>query len=135
LVGACGSSNGNGDEMAEFAGTYAVIETFRDQTGTQCGNPPGIEDNTVRMAVDKNTLEAVFTNRWGTLNGQIQPDRTFIVSGSLSAGESLSCTGTFTKGAGAADGGGDLFTFVGLMRDIRQGCTRQFDLEGEKRVP
>ena len=126
LGGACGVPDDNVVDLTPYAGRFSVTETFFQHTGSQCPDPPTEPVyNGVDIDIDKNVFGAEFDFRWGKLvGGEIHEETQFLASrGQLD--DRIEFSGDYT----------DEDNFTAIMKDIRQGCTRIFDLVGVRVAP
>lgn len=126
LAGACGGPDDNNVDLTPYAGRFDVTETVFKFDGNQCPEPPTDPVyNIVDIEIDKNEFGAEFDIRWGALvGGEIHEDTNFLASrGQLD--DRIEFTGEYS----------DEDNFSAIMRDIRQGCTRTFELVGVRETP
>jgi len=126
LAGACGGPDDNDVDLTPYAGRFAVTEDWRRDDGTQCSAPPtDTVYNGVQIKIERNVFGAEFDERWGDLaGGEIHEDTNFLATrGQLD--DRIEFTGEYS----------DEDNFSAIMRDIRQGCTRTFDLVGVRETP
>ena len=127
LGGACGAPDDNDVDLTPYAGRFDVTEDWRlDEVDTQCSDPPtDTVYNRVTIKIDKNVFGAEFDDRWGDLvGGEIHEETQFLASrGQLD--DRIEFSGDYI----------DVDNFTAIMRDIRQGCTRIFDLVGVRVAP
>jgi hypothetical protein len=123
---ACGAPDDNDVDLTPYAGRFDVTEDWRLDEGTQCSNPPtDTVYNAVRITVDRNVFGAKFDDRWGELSGgEIHEDTRFLASRGQ-ADDRIEFSGDYV----------DEDNFSAIMRDIRQGCARTFDLVGVRTSP
>jgi hypothetical protein len=126
LAGACGGPEDNDVDLTPYAGRFDVTETFFNNSGTQCPDPPTDPAyNIVRIKIEQNVFGAEFDDRWGDLaGGEIHENTSFLASRGQSD-DRIEFTGEYS----------DKDNFAAIMRDIRQGCTRTFDLVGVREAP
>ncbi|RLB56778.1 MAG: hypothetical protein DRI34_08615 [Deltaproteobacteria bacterium] len=125
LAGGCGSGEGSAaDDLERYAGSYQVVETFDRQEGNGCAPAPGNPtENSVIINISGNQFEAVFTDRWGRLVGQVQEEASFLaVDTGSDVNLSLQFSGRFDS----------LTAFSGTIKESRQGCSRWFQLAGSR---
>jgi hypothetical protein len=119
----CGASNGDGQELAPYAGRFSVIETFNHQDGSSCPPPAQSYENEVEILIDKSDLEARFQTRWPRLYGEILADLSFrATDNDNDPSQAFEITGKY------ADENG----FSGSMKEVWQGCTRWTDLLSDR---
>jgi hypothetical protein len=123
---ACGGPVDNDVDLTPYAGRFDVTEDWRLDTGTGCSDPPtNTVYNGVRIKIEKNVFGAVFDDRWGDLaGGEIHEDTKFLASRGQ-VDDRIEFTGEYA----------DEDNFSAIMRDVRQGCTRTFDLVGVRATP
>lgn len=126
LAGACGGPEENDVDLTPYAGRFDVTETVFKFDGNQCPEPPTDPVyNGVNIEIDKNVFGAEFDVRWGDLvGGEIFEDTSFLATRSQLE-DRIEFTGDYT----------DTDNFLAIIRDIRQGCTRTFDLVGVRAAP
>jgi hypothetical protein len=126
LAGGCGGPEDNDVDLTPYAGRFDVTENWRLDEGTQCSNPPTDPVyNGVRIKIERNVFGAEFDDRWGELaGGEIHEDTNFLASRGQQD-DRIEFTGDYS----------DEDNFEAIMRDIRQGCTRTFDLVGVRAGP
>ena len=126
LICACGAPDDNDVDLTRYAGRFDVTEDWRLDEGTGCSNPPGDPIyNGVRIKIDRNVFGAEFDDRWGDLaGGEIHEDTNFLASRGQ-VDDRIEFTGEYS----------DKDNFSAIMRDIRQGCKRTFDLVGVRTAP
>jgi len=126
MVAAAGCGGGDDDNpLARYAGVYDVTEAFAGDVGTGCpAEPTEVAENTITVKVDGNELEAVFSDRWDVMRGEIREDGTFLASGKLGPEQTLRLSGSFTEDTIAAN-----------LDHVRSStCTRRFDVSGSRRA-
>ena len=126
LGGGCGGPDDNDVDLTPYAGRFNVTETFFKNDGTQCPEPPTDPVyNGVTIKIDRNVFGAEFDDRWGDLvGGEIHENTSFLASRGVPT-DRVEFTGEYS----------DLDNFSAIIRDIRQGCTRTFDLVGVRAAP
>ena len=126
LAGGCGAPDDNDVDLTPYAGRFDVTETWRMDEGTQCSNPPTDPVyNGVRIKIERNVFGAEFDDRWGDMpGGEIHENTSFLTSRGVQD-DRIEFTGDYS----------DKDNFEAIMRDIRQGCTRTFDLVGVRSGP
>ena len=126
LACACGPLEDNDVDLTPYAGRFDVVETFFDDTGNLCPDPPTEPRyNIVTIDIDKNKFSAEFYERWRSLvGGTIFEDKRFEATRSELDNR--------VEFVGAYD---DEDNFSAIMRDIQQDCTRTFDLVGARVLP
>lgn len=120
---ACGGDDQD-NPLGRYAGVYDVTEAFAGDVGTGCpAEPTEVAENTITVKVDGNELEAVFSDRWDVMRGEIREDATFLASGNLGPEQTLRLSGSFT-----AD------TITATLDHVRSStCTRRYDVSGSRR--
>jgi len=125
VIGSCGASEDNGDDLTIYAGRFSVVETFKDQNGSGCPPEQGPYENGVEIKIKKNQFEADFDTRWGIMLGQIEEEGQFLAVDNLGQpDEEFQLTGQFVDPNG----------FAGTIREVWQGCTRLTNLLAERVV-
>ena len=127
LVAACGGPDDNDVDLTPYAGRFTVTEDWnRDEVDIQCSDPPTETFyNGVRIKIEGNVFGAEFDERWGDLaGGEIHEDTNFLATRGQQDGR-IEFTGEYS----------DEDNFSAIMRDIRQGCTRIFDVVGIREAP
>ena len=126
LAGACGGPDDNDVDLTPYAGRFDVTETFFKNDGTQCPEPPTDPVyNGVDIDIERNEFGAEFDIRWGDLvGGEIHENTSFLASRGQSD-DRIEFTGEYS----------DKDNFSAIIRDIRQGCTRTFDVVGVREAP
>jgi hypothetical protein len=126
LAGACGGPDDNDVDLTPYAGRFDVTETYFNHVGTQCPDPPTDPVyNGVRIKIERNVFGAEFDDRWGDLaGGEIHESTSFLASRGV-PNDRIEFTGEYS----------DEDNFSAIIRDIRQGCTRTFDLVGVRELP
>jgi hypothetical protein len=123
---ACGGPVDNDVDLTPYAGRFDVTEDWRLDAGTGCSSPPtDTVYNGVRIKIERNIFGAEFDDRWGDLaGGEIHEDTNFLASRGQ-VDDRIEFTGEYA----------DEDNFSAIMRDVRQGCTRTFDLVGVRATP
>lgn len=126
LFWACGGPDDGKVDLTPYAGRFDVTEDWRMDDGTQCFNPPtDTVYNRVTIKIEKHVFGARFDDRWGDLvGGEIHEDTSFLASRSQ-LDDRIDFSGDYA----------DRDSFSAIMRDIREGCTRTFDLSGVRVQP
>jgi hypothetical protein len=126
LACTCAGPDDNGKDLTPYAGRFDVAEDFRLDDGTQCPDPPtDTFYNSVRIEIEKNKFGAFFYDRWGDLpGGEIHDDTNFLATRSELA-DRIEFIGEYE----------DEDNFKAIVNDIREGCTRTFDLVGTRALP
>lgn len=125
--GACGGPDDNSVDLTPYAGRFDVTEDWRrDEVDTQCSDPPtNTVYNGVRIRIDRSVFGAEFDDRWGDLvGGEIHENTSFLASRGV-PDDRIEFTGEYS----------DEDNFAAIIRDIRQGCTRIFDVVGVRTAP
>jgi hypothetical protein len=123
---ACGGPDDGKVDLTPYAGRFDLTEDWRLDQGTQCSDPPtDTVYNRVTIEIEKNAFAAKFDDRWGDLvGGEIHEDTRFLASRGQ-VDDRIEFSGDYS----------DEDNFSAIMRDIRQECTRTFDLVGVRVQP
>jgi hypothetical protein len=123
---ACGGPDDGKVDLTPYAGRFDVTEDWRRDEGNQCSVPPtDTVYNRVNIKIEKNEFAAEFDDRWGDLvGGEIHEDTRFLASRGQ-VDDRIEFSGDYT----------DKDNFSAIMRDIRQECTRTFDVVGVRVQP
>ena len=127
VFGACGGPDDNDVDLTPYAGRFDVTEDWlRDEVDTQCSDPPtDTVYNGVRIRIDRNVFGAEFDDRWGDLvGGEIHENTSFLTSRGV-PDDRIEFVGEYS----------DEDNFSAIIRDVRQGCTRVFDVVGVRAAP